>query len=184
VACFTRGTAGLGWRVDRDAVAAAEGQGDAGVATTVAATLKLLEGDLLSNGLVQPETAFTSRGHIGPAQCQPCHQGAVERWSASRHANAVAILTQRNGLRADCLKCHSTAYAQWSAIRPLGSGPQGVECTTCHEGARRHLASPRAGTIARGQRNVCLSCHTRTTDPTYDEAKRWATIVHGADPKP
>jgi predicted CXXCH cytochrome family protein len=108
------------------------------------------------------------------ASCASCHSGThhpyVEEWAAGGHG----IIIEHAAGRAECQSCHEGK----AALEALGSRavyhekddaePMAITCTVCHdphgngiEGQLRFAITERDP-----ERNLCMRCHIRRTEPT------------------
>ena len=119
----------------------------------------------------QPETVFT-----GFEQCRTCHRLQADFWKSTQHAGSYATLIkkgQANNL--ECLPCHVTNNAHLSKKNPadillsLPSSMQAVGCEVCHGAGRAHADNPQdIKPIRRGDKQVCLECHTKERDTNFN----------------
>ncbi len=166
---------GIDWRAE--AITARQPT-DAEVARQVAAYLEAQQQAFLVDGVEDDPAVLAADGYVPPSACVDCHAEADARWRAGAHARAVATLAARKALRPECLACHSEAFRATGFIAPPDLPQRGIECVTCHAGARRHLEEPRAGTIERGGLGDCVRCHNEVHDPAWKADERWAVVRH------
>jgi hypothetical protein len=97
--------------------------------------------------------------YVGSQACVICHKdhgdaGAV--WTASKHANAYAALSQiakRPSLRefdGECIRCHTVGYDYNTGFVDAVKTPQlmNVGCESCHGPGSQHLADPKNRALA------------------------------------
>ncbi len=90
--------------------------------------------------------------YVGAEVCGMCHRipksgEQFQKWQASRHSQAMKVLTtpaalkiaKARGVRGspdqspECLKCHQTAYdVPATMLGPRFNKEDGVQCETCH----------------------------------------------------
>lgn len=115
--------------------------------------------------------AAPDAGFIGAALCTACHPEATAVWKQTKHPLAYeSLVNAGRQYHLDCVACHVGLWQQPGGVCRVDqtSGHQGVECESCHGPGARHLASPVKGTIPRGTREVCVTCHDRENSPHFD----------------
>lgn len=108
--------------------------------------------------------------YFGYKSCVDCHQPFIERWSATRHAGALATLEAVGKSRdPECVKCHTTGYGEEGGFYSATSTPglTDVQCEQCHGPGREHL-SDYTVPMAAVEEPVCLVCHTKENSPDFD----------------
>ena len=143
--------------------------------------------------------------YIGAAKCKMCHNKPetgtqYDKWKASKHANAYAVLATPEAKKiatekgiADpqkdqkCLKCHSTAAAH-ADLNLSGVVEEGVSCESCHGPGSLYksmaVMKSKEQSVAKGliipDEKVCKTCHNAES-PTFkgfDFAAATKTIAH------
>lgn len=132
----------------------------------------------LAKGIEPDLDAMAKYGYVPSDRCAVCHREAYVTWGNSKHAHALKTLIDKDGIRPECLACHSEEYRQTKHFLTPTMPERGVECITCHGNGLEHLFIPRKDTIEHGDTKLCVTCHTKVTDPAFDAAKRWATVQH------
>jgi hypothetical protein len=148
---------------------------------------RLMEGKIVEK-LVRQRPLDTKglggKGYAGSAKCGECHVEEYKIWEGSKHAHALASLTERKGQwDPDCLKCHVVG---WFSEPPSGekTGYTGnpekfgyVGCESCHGPAALHTTQPKLNKPP--SRDVtCQQCHDVENSPEFDRAKFWEKIKH------
>jgi hypothetical protein len=108
--------------------------------------------------------------YFGYESCVDCHQPFVERWSATRHANAYASLEAVGKSRdPECVKCHSTGYGEEGGFYSVTATPglTNVQCEQCHGPGKDHLSDYNVP-MASIEESVCLRCHSKENSPDFD----------------
>ncbi|MBI5833254.1 MAG: hypothetical protein HZB16_13235 [Armatimonadetes bacterium] len=117
-------------------------------------------------------------GYVPSDRCATCHREQYVAWGRSRHAQAFRTLLDKKALRDECLPCHAYEIKATGKFLTPTKQERGVECIACHGNGMVHLYIPRKDTIDRGDRTLCVGCHTQVNDPNWDAEKRWAAIAH------
>lgn len=136
--------------------------------------------------------------YVGVARCKMCHNSPARGqqykiWKASKHAQAMKVLTPVEAKNPKCLKCHSTAGSVdpslWAGIKVS----EGVSCESCHGPGskyksysvmRNHKKSLADGLIIPNEQ-TCKKCHNPKS-PHYkgfNYKKALAKIAHPIPPK-
>ena len=122
----------------------------------------------------------------GSDACKGCHAGAYDSWIKSKHANAFAILIQKNKAHdAECVSCHVLGASEPGGFVSQEDSPQfmNVHCENCHGPRKAHATNPLekpAPTIdKKNPGKVCVSCHHPPHSPDFDYKKYWSKIRHG-----
>lgn len=96
--------------------------------------------------------AAPSHKYVGAEVCAMCHRTPksgeqFQKWQASKHSQAMKVLTSPEALKIakekgikgspdqapECLQCHQTAYGvEASLIGPRFNKQDGVQCEACH----------------------------------------------------
>lgn len=111
---------------------------------------------------------------VPSAQCGQCHAYQYKMWKQSPHAHAYESL-QRVGRTTDpnCVGCHTLGFGMEGGFYTVETTPKlaGVHCQNCHRvGYEEHVQSPAATPKVTDE--VCTSCHTPVTDPTFNEKRK------------
>lgn len=127
----------------------------------------------------QPHARITVATNTGSGiayeGCAECHQGAhhpfVEEWALSGHAFPLSSPSTR----AECIGCHTgqgalaafapdAEYVEKNA--PLGQHV-GIVCSVCHDphGSSNHGQLRHPIDVPDPQRNLCMRCHQRRSEP-------------------
>ena len=66
--------------------------------------------------------------YIGEKKCKMCHKkdDTHPSWAKTPHANAFAVLDEKQQKNAECLVCHSTGVTAKDVVL------EGVQCEACH----------------------------------------------------
>ena len=112
--------------------------------------------------------------YIGAAACAGCHGAAHEAWQASAHSSALERLVDRGKAHdPECVGCHSVGFLEPGGFldRYLTPGLAGVQCESCHGGARAHVetagqASPQGSDRDSGR--MCARCHVPGHSPAFE----------------
>ena len=126
--------------------------------------------------------------YMPSAQCGKCHQPQYEAWQKSAHAHAwrTLVKAKRTG-DPNCLMCHTSGFGTEKGFYTIDKTPKlaNVNCQDCHRfNDPEHRAKGfRAAPIGK---KLCTSCHTRTTDPSFDYTARLMKIAcpHGPPSAP
>ncbi len=115
-------------------------------------------------------------GMSGTGNCGDCHSGAhqpyVEEWKASRHAT---IPSGTRATNATCTGCHEgrQALARFGSEanyqeKAAATDYQSVTCAVCHNphGSENPSQLRFAVTSPDPDRNLCMRCHMRVSQPT------------------
>ncbi len=120
-------------------------------------------------GVLVHEGAALGAGTLAdPDRCAECHPRTVERWHASRHAQALGHLGA--GAARTCYGCHSVLRDE----PPQGEARYAVTCATCHGDPSGH---PRDGRKLGSAQ--CTGCHTSISSPQFEREAYWARIKCG-----
>jgi len=134
------------------------------------------------------EKANTNPDHyLGAELCMRCHTQEAAQWKTTSHAKAWQTLVDiKKDATPDCVPCHVVGFKQPGGFQSGTETPAlvNVQCESCHGMGTQHEAfasAPRKIT-----QNSCTTCHTSTTDPTFDFAVYMPHIAHkwtGEKPK-
>jgi len=117
--------------------------------------------------------------YVGSQSCAKCHKDIYDRWSKTRHANAMATLVKM-GKDKDpgCFRCHTTGYADSQGYLNQQDTPQlaNVQCEACHGPASMHLDNSRIR-LRKPTLRVCEVCHTTARSRPLDW-ERDKKLVH------
>lgn len=122
-----------------------------------------------------------------PAEkCGLCHQYQYAVWKQSRHAHAYQTL-QRVGRTGDpnCVGCHTLGFGMAGGFYTFETTPKfaGVNCQNCHrfgylEHRREGFEAPKVTD------DICTSCHTPVTDPSFGQHRKDRLREMGCGPTP
>lgn len=119
--------------------------------------------------------------YIGWPRCGKCHAKKVAAWKNTKHAKAYETLVNRNSqFNLDCLFCHVTGISRENAPAALSLSIdlREVGCEACHGPGKEHAKAPKFNKMtAKPNRAVCLNCHNRSHDDSFDYA-RAIKLVH------
>ena len=118
--------------------------------------------------LVHQGAALGADALEDPGRCAECHPRTVERWRASRHAQALGHLAA--GAARTCFGCHSVLRDE----PPQREARYAVTCATCHGDPSGH---PRDG--RRLGSAQCTGCHTTVSSPEFARQAYWERIRCG-----
>ena len=138
-----------------------------------------------------PPTAPVQKSDwAGSYMCASCHSAEFDQWKTSKHFVAMVSLEQKDSgqaaKRADCVGCHVVAYDKpggYSLTMPRWD-LKGVGCEACHGAAASHVEARLHNTtdtsklIAKPDKNLCLTCHTKENSPAFDFTQYHKKIVH------
>jgi len=117
--------------------------------------------------------------YAGANACKTCHADAWKKWSASRHAHALAPV-KRDGFQYDpeCLTCHTTGYGATDGYLSEKKTPTlaFVGCESCHDRRSLHVASPTRGRPATEE--TCLKCHDAANSSKFNFQEYLSGIRH------
>jgi predicted CXXCH cytochrome family protein len=91
--------------------------------------------------------------------CKTCHEQIYEAWSGTKHARALARLSDAEQER-ECVGCHVTGGK--NKISKDGKTVNaGIQCESCHGAAAAHAADPavRTGLVRKPGAELCTGCH-------------------------
>jgi hypothetical protein len=118
---------------------------------------------------------------VGAPGCQSCHEEAFKTWQASKHAHAIATLERlKRDFTVACVTCHVTGSGAdfGGFVNPRATSQLvNVQCEACHGPGQPHLDDP-ASPYGPVKKELCRSCHSPATDPSFEYDKRWKTIAH------
>lgn len=123
-----------------------------------------------------------SSPYLGSRSCNLCHAEINERWSSSRHANAMDSLVRKSKQKdPDCLSCHVTGMADNASasefLRLNENHPMaGVQCEACHGPGADHSQNPTDIEMLSVNEKTCIRCHTSYTDPDFDYSLAISTV--------
>jgi predicted CXXCH cytochrome family protein len=140
-----------------------------------------------SNHINDPNT-FPLTMHYESTFCGVCHESChglcgtdthpqLEQWQTSKHARALADLTNAPGQQDECLQCHSTDYRLAPADRKptLQDAQYSVECVACH----MPHGSPNIGQLRLPPHLLCAECHTmQGVTPPAVPAQPQSEVLH------
>lgn len=126
-------------------------------------------------------------GYAGQAECELCHEAAVQFWRTTRHSHAWQTLEKSDKtFDVECVSCHVTGW-QEAGGSALGHTDrlQNVQCEACHGPASKHAEM--GGGEAYVKRAVpssqCERCHNQLHSPRFDYATYRQKVIgpgHGA----
>jgi YVTN family beta-propeller protein len=154
-----------------------------------------------------PAGALAGPRYVGALACGTCHKmasgnPAYEKWRASPHAQAYAVLgTDRASAIAGeagvggnpqdaspCLACHTTGAGEpQGRFAETFDVAQGVQCESCHgpgsdymaEAIMRDPVAAAAAGLADVERSVCGSCHIEGGHgQEFDISTAWPEVDH------
>jgi len=107
----------------------------------------------------------------GSDACKDCHPDQFRAWAATKHANALDLLSQADRESGKCIRCHVTDSAEMLASSGQDPKFPNVQCESCHGAARRHLEAAHSGdaTVSRTvsiDEGTCTRCHNPES-PSY-----------------
>lgn len=127
----------------------------------------LKEKDILEKLVRDPSSSGPD--YVGANSCSRCHIEIFREWATTSHAQAYAVLEEKNqAFNPDCLPCHTTGYRKSTGYISNRRTPhlEGVQCESCHgpgsghQGAGNITDSPGIG--------VCVVCHNPENSPEFD----------------
>jgi nitrate/TMAO reductase-like tetraheme cytochrome c subunit len=134
----------------------------------------------------QRREGLKTTAFAGSDACKGCHAGAYDSWIKSKHANAFAILIEKNKAQdAECVSCHVLGASQDGGFVSQEDSPQfmNVHCENCHGPRKAHAVNPvEKSAVVIDKKNpakVCVSCHHPPHSPDFDYQKYWNKIRHG-----
>lgn len=134
------------------------------------------------------EKANTNPDHyLGAELCMRCHTQEATQWKTTSHAKAWQTLVDvKKDATPDCVPCHVVGFKQPGGFESGTQTPAlvNVQCESCHGMGTQHEAF--ASTPRKITANTCTTCHTSSTDPTFDFAVYMPHIAHrwtGEKPK-
>jgi len=117
--------------------------------------------------------------YIGAAKCKLCHNNPekgeqFKKWSESKHANSMKVLSAEEAKNPKCLKCHSTAAAAGEGLIETITIEEGVSCESCHGPGSAYkvinIMKDRSLSMSKGliipKEKVCRKCHNEES-PNY-----------------
>ena len=135
----------------------------------------------LHSGKISQDIDFPFLGHTG---CVSCHPDQTSFWQETRHAKAYQTLQRKEqALNLDCLPCHITTSPGFSLSRDqllsLPPALQTVGCENCHSGPGiSHASNPVKFQMTKQvEEKICLSCHTKERDNTFEYQKKKELIA-------
>ncbi len=150
------------------------------------------------------KTAEKQPAFIGTKTCKMCHSGAAkgeiyEKWVASKHSKAFAVLPAEGKTNPKCFACHTTGAGQTGGYDPAAKNAadlEGVGCESCHGAASNYKTihgKDKAKAMTLGltlpTEAGCKSCHAGAVPeghkalPKFDFAAAKAKIEHKLPPK-
>ena len=132
--------------------------------------------------------------YIGVAKCKTCHNTPTKGdqykiWAASKHANAMKVLSATEAKNPKCTKCHSTAAgADPNLLTETITVEEGVSCESCHGPGSAYKTIPimkdKDMAIKNGLKlpdeKTCKKCHNEES-PNYkgfNYQEYFAKIAH------
>ena len=116
--------------------------------------------------------------YVPSAVCGRCHRRQHAAWRAGPHARAYkGLLKARRTGDPNCLMCHTTGFGTKGGFLRIEKTPglAGVNCQNCHR--HNEAEHRRKGfTVPRVTKDICTTCHTPVTDPTFDFRRKLPTI--------
>ncbi len=123
--------------------------------------------------------------YAGAEACATCHKDAFDKWSGSRHAQAMATLQAKTKQEdPECVACHALGPQEKGGFVSLAASPQfaNVQCETCHGPRLAHVKDPTAKpALAVAPAAVCSTCHNAQHSPAFKQDEYWKKIAHGKD---
>jgi mono/diheme cytochrome c family protein len=148
--------------------------------------------------------AVAGADYVGSKKCMMCHPKQSKAWTASKHAQALALLktataeqvaamSKTTGVEVKgkasetdgCVTCHVTGFKLAGGYPAADSlknvALSAVACEACHGPGSKHVAAPMAdkkkminGAVTA---NMCMQCHTSAISPkfNFEEMKK---LVH------
>lgn len=119
--------------------------------------------------------------YVGASKCKVCHMNEHKTWAATKHAEALNVLSAEEQKNPECLGCHTTGYGKTAAE---GAELAGVQCEACHGPGSEYKSmkimskkdyaadkdAAHAKTLAAGliipDEATCKSCHNEKS-PTF-----------------
>lgn len=131
-------------------------------------------------------------GYAGIAECETCHEEAVEHWRTTVHAGAYQTLVDTNQqYDLACVGCHVTGFREPGGSEVVENQLlRDVQCETCHGPGTFHVDQPEApkGGALHIRRDspeeVCGKCHTPEHSDTFDYVPYLRDVLgagHGAE---
>jgi hypothetical protein len=134
------------------------------------------------------EKANTNPEHyLGAELCMRCHTQEATQWKTTSHAKAWQTLVDvKKDATPDCVPCHVLGFKQPGGFQSGTETPAlvNVQCENCHGMGTQHEAFATVPRKITAQ--TCTTCHTSSTDPTFDFAVYMPHIAHkwtGEKPK-
>ncbi len=120
--------------------------------------------------------------YLGYTACVDCHPDIVDRWKATRHANAFENLKTQGPEKQEnpgCFRCHVVAYNEDGGYIDMDLTPElkDVQCEACHGPGKMHTETLSADDIKKGSEDICRQCHTEGQDKDFDYIKK-SELVH------
>lgn len=152
-----------------------------------------------------PEKAAEKQAaFVGNKTCAMCHKGAAkgeihEKWLASKHAKAFAVLPAEGKTNPKCFSCHTTGAGKTGGYDPAAKNAadlEGVGCESCHGAGSDYKAvhgKDKAKALTLGMvvptEATCKACHAGAVPeghkalPKFDFAAAKVKIEHKLPPK-
>ena len=120
--------------------------------------------------------------YLGYTACVECHPDIVEKWKATKHADAFENLKTQGVEKQDnpgCFRCHVVAYNEDGGYIDMELTPElkDVQCEACHGPGLTHTETLSADDLKKANEEVCRQCHTEGQDKDFDFVKKSA-LVH------
>lgn len=117
--------------------------------------------------------------YLGTEVCMRCHTQEAEQWKTTSHAQAWETLVEaKKDATPDCIPCHVVGFKQSGGFQTSNETPQMVDvgCESCHGMGTQHEAF--AANPRRVTEQVCRTCHTEATSPTFKWETHMPHVAH------
>jgi hypothetical protein len=155
----------------------------------MAARVKLFE-DSLNASMRRRQASFgaslldkAAPHYVGQSGCVECHKSQYAQWRTTAHARAWRTLVdQQKESTTRCVPCHVTGHGLPGGFRNADDAARfgDVQCEACHGMGTDHRFWKEQGSQVDEQ--VCRSCHTSETSPTFVFAEYRAHVLHSPPP--
>ncbi|MBI1798611.1 MAG: hypothetical protein HYR73_02870 [Candidatus Eisenbacteria bacterium] len=126
------------------------------------------------------QTAQNEPDHyVGDEVCARCHQAESDQWKTTAHARAwQTLVDKKKDATPDCVPCHVLGYDKAGGFANASATPKlvNVQCENCHGMGTGHQAFPARS--AKLTEQVCITCHTSNTSPTFNFSTYEPHILH------
>ena len=115
------------------------------------------------NAAPSADTTAQQVSYAGSDSCKQCHEGIVDAWQNTRHAQAFSSpIFQRDwgelGQKTNCLACHTTGFDPQTG----SYAQEGISCEACHGPFQPN--HPGQFMSITPDAELCATCHKNTTD--------------------